>query len=234
MRVFVIKKRQGIIVLLGIIIVVLLILSLLINRTEEVFKDEVYYKGTKDENIVSFLCNIDWGNEHIPEMLRIFDQHSIKITFSITGRWAKENPDIVKSIYDSNHEIANHGYNHVDHNKLNYEDNYQAISKASEVLEEIIGQSPKYFGPPSGAFNEATVRSARDLGYTMIMWSVDTIDWREGSTKDVIIERVTKDINPSDIILMHPKEETVKALPEIIEFLFEKGYKIGTISDVLN
>lgn len=234
MKIFIIKKRQLIFILVSIILAAVLIFTLFKNPVEEVFKDEVYYKGTKDEKIVSFLCNIDWGNEYIPDMLEIFKENSIHITFSITGRWAKKNPDLVKEIYNHNHEIANHGYNHVEHDKLNYNDNYQAINKANSVLQEIIGESPRYFGPPSGAFNEATVRASKDLGYTLIMWSVDTIDWREDSNKDVIIERVINNINPSDIVLMHPTEETVNALPEIIQFLFKNGYKIGTISDVLN
>lgn len=234
MKIFFIKKRSLTLITLGVILIIFLIVTLLRNPALEVFKDEVYYKGTKDEKIVSFLCNVDWGNEYIPEMLEIFEENSVNITFSITGRWASENPDMVKEIYNHNHEIANHGYQHLDHDKLNYQENYDAISKANNILEDIIGHSPKYFGPPSGAFNEETVKAAKNLNYTVIMWSVDTIDWREDSTKEVIIDRVTNDINPSDIILMHPKEETVKALPEIIEYLFENDFKIGTIDSILN
>lgn len=67
----------------------------------------------------------------------------------------------------------------------------------------------------------------------VILWSVDTIDWRNDSTKELIIERVIKNIENSSIVLMHPTENTVKALPEIIKYLFENNYKIGTISDVI-
>lgn len=233
MKIFIIKKKL-LFLFLAIVISTILVWTLLINQTKEVFKEEVYYKGVKDEKIVALLCNIDWGNEYIPEILRILEENSINITFSITGRWAKENTELVKELYDYNHEIANHGYQHVDHDKLNYDENYQAISMANDIIKEIIGESPKYFGPPSGAYNEETVKAAKDLGYTVIMWSVDTIDWREDSSKELIIDRVTKDIKPSDIILMHPTENTVKALPEIIAYLFDNNYKIGTINDILN
>lgn len=234
MKVFVIKKRWLIFFLFGMMLMIALVFTLLRNPIKEVFKEDVHYKGVKDEMVVAFLCNVDWGNEYIPEMLKIFEDHSINITFSLTGRWANENTELVKEIERHNHEIANHGYQHVDHDKLNYQENYDAISKANDILEEILGKSPKYFGPPSGAFNEDTVKAAKDLDYSVIMWSVDTIDWREDSTKELIYDRVTKDINPSDIVLMHPTENTVKALPEIIDYLFDNGYKIGTINDILN
>ena len=234
MKIIFIKKKSLLFIILGIILTIILVFTLFKKPIEEVFKEEVYYKGTKEEKIVALLCNIDWGNEYIPDMLKILEENSINITFSVTGRWAKENPELVKELYQHNHEIANHGYEHVDHDKLNYNENYKAINKANDILKEIIGEEPKYFGPPSGAFNGDTVKAARDLDYTVIMWSVDTIDWREDSSKELIFDRVTKDINPSDIVLMHPTENTVKALPEIINYLFENDYKIGTINDILN
>ncbi len=65
------------------------------------------------------------------------------------------------------------------------------------------------------------------------MWSIDTIDWRNDSTKEKIIERVISKSHNSAIVLMHPKRETIKALPVIIETLKKEGYKIGRISDII-
>ena len=96
-----------------------------------------------------------------------------------------------------------------------------------------MGIEPIFFSPPSGAYNENTIKAAKDLNYDIIMWSIDTIDWREDSNKEKIIDRVISKIHNSAIVLMHPTEETVKALPEIILYLFNKGYKIGTINDIV-
>ncbi len=65
------------------------------------------------------------------------------------------------------------------------------------------------------------------------MWSIDTIDWREDSNKQKIIDRINSKIHNSAIILMHPTEETVKALPDIIKLLYNKGYKIGRVRDII-
>jgi peptidoglycan/xylan/chitin deacetylase (PgdA/CDA1 family) len=101
------------------------------------------------------------------------------------------------------------------------------------IIEEIIQDSPKYFAPPSGGFNEYTIQAAEDLGYQTILWSVDTIDWRDDSHRDLIVKRVVENIHNSAIVLMHPTAETNKALPIIIKTLYENGYRIGTISDVI-
>lgn len=234
MRLIIVNKRT----LLTILVVLLLsIIGLVIftvyNRAEETFNSDVYYQGNIDEKIVAFACNVDWGNEYIPNMLEIFKSNDIKITYFVTGKWAEKNKDLLERIYDYNHEIGNHGYNHIDYDKISYEKNKEEILKTHNIIKETLGIDSEYFAPPSGAYNDNTVRAAKDLGYELIMWSIDTIDWRKDSIKDVIVKRVTSKIHNSAIILMHPTEETVKALPEIIKYLYKNGYKIGTINDVI-
>lgn len=235
MRLFIISKRTLIFIFSILLILIAALTILLIYKGNvEVFKEEIYYKGLGEEKNVAFLCNVDWGNEHIQDMLDIFKENNVKISFFLTGRWADENPDMVKLIYENEHSIGNHGYNHIDYSKLSYEQNREEILKTHNSIKSIIGKDVHLFGPPSGAFNENTLKAAKDLNYKMIMWSVDTIDWRNDSTKDVIVNRVISKISGSDIVLMHPTAETVKALPEIINYLFQNGYKIGTIDDVIN
>ncbi|MGF7057112.1 polysaccharide deacetylase family protein [Brassicibacter mesophilus] len=237
MKIIYIRYKSLLIVVL-IVFVILLISSLLFlkmgNRSQETFfNDDVFYKGNVDDNIIAFTCNVDWGNEYIPTMLEIFKKNDIKITFFVTGRWADKNSELLKQIYDNGHEIGNHGYTHRDYDKLSYEQNKSEILRADQVISQTLKYKAKYFAPPSGAYNDSTVRAAKELGYNVIMWSIDTIDWRKDSTKDKIINRVITKPHNSAIVLMHPKEETIKALPTIIQSLTEKGYKIGCVSDIV-
>jgi len=64
------------------------------------------------------------------------------------------------------------------------------------------------------------------------MWSKDTIDWRDHD-KDLIIKRATTDVKGGDLILMHPTQETVKALPYILDFYKKAGLLPSTVSDVI-
>ncbi|NLX61757.1 MAG: polysaccharide deacetylase family protein [Tissierellia bacterium] len=227
------KKTLFIFVLILILILTAILFISYFNQTRETFNTDVYYKGNVEEKIVAFACNVDWGNEYIKPLLEIFKKSNIKITFFVTGRWAENNPDLLKAIYQEGHEIGNHGYNHINYDQLSYERNKEEILKADSAIENILGIKPSLFAPPAGAYNENTIKACKDLNYDIIMWSIDTIDWREDSTKEKIKNRVIENLHNSAIVLMHPTEETVKALPEIIANILDKGYKIGKISDVV-
>ncbi len=75
-------------------------------------------------------------------------------------------------------------------------------------------------------------RQVNTLGYEYILWSIDTIDW-EKPAPQVIVERVMKRVHNDAIILMHPTEPTVIALPEILAGLNEQGYKMLTIEELV-
>lgn len=234
MRILIVNKKTLYTLLVIIAIVVIVAIYMFFYyRVDETFNMDIYYKGNVDENIVAFACNVDWGNEYIEPMLKIFKEEDIKISYFVTGVWAESNPELLKTIYNHGHEIGNHGYKHIDYDKLDYNRNKEEILKAHNVIKNILEIEPIYFAPPSGAYNDNTIKAAKDLNYDIIMWSIDTIDWRQDSNKEKIIDRVISKIHNSAIVLMHPTEETVKALPEIILYLFNKGYKIGTINDIV-
>ena len=68
------------------------------------------------------------------------------------------------------------------------------------------------FAPPSGSFNKSTLDACKELGYSVIMWSKDTIDWRDKDA-NLIYTRATNNISGGDFILAHPTEYTLKSLP---------------------
>lgn len=191
------------------------------------------YQGNTDSNKVSFMINVYWGSEYIPSMLEALDDYNVKTTFFVGGMWVEKEPELFKQIYDNGHEIANHGYYHRDQDKLNYSDNYSEINDCHEIVKSQIGVSMNLFAPPSGAYNNATLMSANDLGYKTIMWTRDTIDWRDHDT-DIIYNRAIKNIKGGDLILMHPTQNTMEALPKILEYCKTHNIIATTVSDVLS
>lgn len=191
-------------------------------------------RGNENSKYIAFACNIDWGNEVLLDMLETLNKEKVKITFFVTGRWAKEFPDLMQQIVDSGHEIGSHGYQHLNYEILTLEQNEEQIKKADEILLKHTKEKITLFAPPSGSYNNNTLIASDKLGYKTILWTIDTIDWRVGSTKDVIIDRVLKKDNFNGaIVLMHPMPETAKALPVLIELMREKNLKVGRVSDIL-
>ena len=100
------------------------------------------------------------------------------------------------------------------------------------IVQANLGVEMDLFAPPSGAYNDTTVNVATQLGYKTIMWTHDTIDWRD-KDKNLIYNRAVKDAKGGDLVLMHPTEKTLVALPEIIATLQEKGLNVTTVSQTL-
>ena len=194
----------------------------------------VIRQGEADDPRIAFTCNVDWGEDVLPDVLEILEENDLKITFFISGKWANNNPWLLRTIYVQGHEIQNHGYAHRMCSGISEQEVREEIGKTEDAIKYYTGVKTNIFAPPSGDYDEKTVSICKDMDYTLSLWSVDTIDWREDSTAKVIQDRVLKrDLNGA-ILLMHPKEETVKALPAIIEEIGSRGLSIVPLSELIN
>ncbi|WP_113929937.1 polysaccharide deacetylase family protein [Bacillus sp. P14.5] len=190
------------------------------------------YRGNPEKPMASFIINVAWGNEYIPDMLATLKKHQVYATFFLEGRWVKENPELAKMIAESGHEIGNHSYSHPKMETLSPEKIREEISKTNEIIEATTGRRVNLFGPPSGGFNEEVVKIADEHKMKTILWSVDTIDWQKPSPS-VIVERVTTKLHNGALILMHPTSSTSSALPALITAIKKEELRIGTVSSLL-
>ncbi|MGE5397900.1 MAG: polysaccharide deacetylase family protein [Chitinophagales bacterium] len=191
-----------------------------------------YYQGCSDQKIIAFTFNVDWGEEYLPKVLEILKDENIKATFFITGRWAEKHPDLVKSIAQNGNEIGNHGLKHQHLKDLSQEQLVNEIKGGEQVLQGITGKRPRLFAPAFGEYNSVIGEVAASADCDIIMWSLDTIDWQNPDV-NTIISRVVPRIHNDAIILMHPTDPTVKALPEMIKQLKSEGYKFSTVSKII-
>lgn len=203
------------------------------ERTVPIYGGEgvsAIYHGNREKANVSFMINVYEGADIVDKMVETFDSYKVKATFFVGGCWADDNEEILKKIVNSGHEIANHGYFHKDHKKLSFEKNKEEISMNGVIVKALCGIDMNLFAPPSGSFSESTLVACSELGYKLIIWSKDTIDWRDKDT-NLIYSRATKNPSNGDLILMHPKQHTLSILPKIIEFYQGAGFNIVSVSN---
>lgn len=226
-------------IVLIIIIIIMLMFTRCSLRYKKVFNDNemkefIIQKGSNNEKVVSFACNVDWGNENIDEMLNLFDRYGVKITFFPTGRWAHEYPGIAKKMREHGHEIGNNGYYNKAYNTLSYEQAFGDIKSADRVIKDVTDYDVKLFSPPSGLYNNNVIKAAISLGYPgIVIPSIDTMDWKKNTSSGVIYKNIFDKLDRCDIILIHPTKSTVEALDDVIEELLEEQYKIVIISEML-
>ncbi|MDR3270805.1 MAG: polysaccharide deacetylase family protein [Peptococcaceae bacterium] len=193
-----------------------------------------------EEKVLAFTINVDWGEEYLPEIFQILKQAQAKATFFVTGRWAKNHPDLVRQMMAEGHEVENHGYRHPHPDNLSVADNKEEIKKTESILQGMLGYQTKYYAPPYGEDGPSGLRAADELGYKTILWTLDTVDWQT-TDPEVIIQRVVRPAmrhgaqpdKRGAIVLMHPKEQTVKALPEMVAQLRSEGFRLVTVAELI-
>lgn len=221
-------------------LVIMLILAVFCGLTLNVNSQQVFsnsdnaaiYNGNRNSNKVSLMINVYWGSEYISDILKVLSDYNVTTTFFVGGQWVEKEPELLKQIFDAGHEIGNHGYFHRDHDKLNYDQNREEISVCETMVFKNLGIKMNLFAPPSGAFNKTTLQVAAALGYKTIMWSKDTIDWRDKDS-NLVLSRATKNVKGGDLILMHPTNHTLQALPQILEYYKNNNLQAVTVSENL-
>jgi polysaccharide deacetylase family sporulation protein PdaB len=193
------------------------------------------YSAKTDQKIAALTFDISWGNKMAPKVLDILKQENLKATFFLSGPWSKDHEELVQRIKTEGHEIESHGQAHVDLNTLGREGAARNVGAAHAILEQMTGKAPTYIRPPNGAFDKNSVQGAKDMGYATVIWSVDSLDWKNPGV-ETIIRRSTKLIHPGAIILMHASDsckQTDQALPTVIQTLRQQGYQLVLLDPLI-
>ena len=181
--------------------------------------------------------------EYTPKILDILKKYHVNASFFIVGENGEANPDIVKREYNEGNEIGNHTFTHPNVAKVSESRTKMELNTTQRFVQEVTGHSTMIFRPPYVADAEPTtseeiepiIRAQRE-GYTMVGELIDPTDWERPSS-DVIVKRIMEQLPNGNVILLHDaggnRENTVKALPVIIETLRNKGYKFVTIHDLI-
>ncbi|WNR46694.1 polysaccharide deacetylase family protein [Paenibacillus roseipurpureus] len=190
------------------------------------------YKGNPKKPMASLMINVAWGNEYLPSMLESLRKENVHATFFFDGSWLKKNTEMAKRILSEGHEISNHAYSHKDMRTISRGKAVEEISKTEELLKQL-GVKNTLFAPPSGYFTQETIQVASEFKLQTVLWTFDTIDWKNpGASR--ILERLSTNIEPGMLILMHPTSSSRDALPGMIAMMKKKGLSLGTVSETLS
>jgi len=189
-------------------------------------------QGNPDKPMVSMMINVAWGDEYLLDMLDTLKRNNVRTTFFFDGSWLSKHLDIAKRIQDEGHELANHAYSHKNMSTLSRSAAIQEMQKTQDLLLQL-GVQNNLFAPPSGDFNQETVKQAAELNMRTILWTLDTIDWKNPG-KDQILAKIQSRVRAGTLILMHPTASSRDALEGMIRIIRNKGLTIGTVTEVLS
>jgi peptidoglycan/xylan/chitin deacetylase (PgdA/CDA1 family) len=197
-----------------------------------------------DLKVVALTFDDGPSPKYTPKVLDILKKEGVKATFFLVGKHVEKYPVLAKRIVEEGHEIGNHTYSHRDLVPATKRVVINEVKKAERVIENACGVRPLYFRPPRGIYSNAVRKLILDLDYTILLWSLSSLDW-SGASPKLILNRVKKYVRRGSIILFHDsgalikpeggsRENMVKALPEVIKYLKSEGYKLVTISELIS
>lgn len=208
----------------------LLALSLI---TTFVYAESVPTVNTLPEKGTVALTFDDGPNPvYTPQILAILKKYNIKATFFMVGANAKKYPDMVKAVYDAGMKVDSHTLTHPMLTKLSEAQLQKEIHEPQVIIYNIIGEKPVCLRYPFGASNERVRAAIRANGMNPVPMGFNSFDYnRPGSEK--IVSWITQNIHSQQVFLFHDgydkREQTVAALPAIIEAVKKKGLGFSTI-----
>ena len=196
-----------------------------VNNEQEVFaQDSVVTSLATESKEVAITIDTTFGEDVTYELLDVLDAHGAKATFAVMGLWAKENPELVKEIVASGHEVISHSMTHEKYDELGPELAVKDAQAAREMLLADFGVETNYIRLPYGNGNDETVAALEDAGFTVVKWSVDSRDW-SGKDAQTIAKNVTEKLEPGAIVLFQNNvDASVEALDLVLEALADRAY----------
>jgi peptidoglycan/xylan/chitin deacetylase (PgdA/CDA1 family) len=129
-----------------------------------------------------------------PRLLDILSRRDVRATFFLLGSRAQAEPSLVRQIAAAGHLIGNHSWSHLNLALASSAHIEEQLYRTTETLEQISGAPVLFFRPPYGARRPATLRIARRLGLSPVLWNAMTSDWKNPSA-DSIASRIINKIN---------------------------------------
>ncbi|MGI8314033.1 polysaccharide deacetylase family protein [Halobacillus mangrovi] len=179
---------------------------------------------------VALITIDDAPDNHGVEMAKTLKDLDAPAIFFVNGHFidTPEGAEELKKIHEMGFPIGNHTYSHSSLPDLSQEEQKEEIIGLNDRIEEIIGERPKFFRAPFGQNTEYSKQLAVEENMLLMNWTYG-YDWNQeymDATKLADIMVNTDLLGNGANLLMHDREWTAKALPDIVQGLKDKGYEL--------
>ena len=191
---------------------------------------------TTEEKVVALTFDDGPHPRNTPAILDLLAEYDAKATFFVIGKNMELYGAAAKRAAEEGHELGNHTYCHPSLSGMTRRALENEILENEEIIRRITGKRSTLFRPPEGYCTRDIRVAAAEIGFSVVLWDVDTRDWA-GLASEEIVDTVMKNTVPGSIILFHDYSgsncHTVAALKEILPRLDAAGFRFVTISELL-
>jgi peptidoglycan/xylan/chitin deacetylase (PgdA/CDA1 family) len=200
------------------------------------------WAGAADEKAVALTFDDGPSPVYTPQIMALFKRYQAQGTFFVMGRQVEQYPGLVEGLIKAGHEVGNHSFSHPRLTMTGQSSREQELERTSLDL-DLLGcpQSQRLFRPPYSAYDDRLKTYLAHTKRRLVLWSIDSGDW-QGLAAPAIIKNVLSRVRNGAIIIFHDNDEsaradrhpTVEALRIILPALKTAGYRLVTVSQLLN
>ncbi|MGL5315731.1 MAG: polysaccharide deacetylase family protein [Peptostreptococcaceae bacterium] len=191
------------------------------------------YKVDTDDKKISLSFDVAWGADNIDDILDVLDKYDVKATFFLVGSWVDDNKELVEKIYKKGHELGNHSNTHANTSNLSDESIIEEIETTTTKIYDVTGEKTTLYRPPFGDIDSRAMDICKALGYQVVKWDIDSLDWKEiGPTH--VTDRVIRNAQPGSIVLFHANVQNIELyLDDILSKLQKENYRVVPVSELI-
>ena len=188
------------------------------------------------EKVLYLTFDAGYENGNVEKTLDVLKEEGVKGAFFVLGNLIEKNNDLIVRMFDEGHLVCNHTYSHKNMVGKSKSDIASELENLEETCFEKTGRKlTKFYRPPEGKFDEASMRYVDELGYKTVFWSFAYADWDNNKqmTPESAKKKILDNIHNGEIMLLHPTSSTnAQILGEIIQELKQQGYRFGTLDEL--
>lgn len=208
------------------------------NEYDEIVKkNDAYYIGPAEEDVVYLTFDCGYENGNLPLILDTLRDAKVPALFFLTGHFMETEPELVLRMVNEGHLVGNHTYDHPNLTTVSKERFMDEMARAEAKFTEITGLSmAKYLRPPEGRFNQEMLDWAAEAGYYTILWSLTYVDWYVDKQKggEHAHAQVIDRLHPGAIILLHStSSDNAHGMKAIIDSIHALEYEFKSLDELV-
>ena len=192
------------------------------------------YRVRTDEKKVGLSFEAAWGCQGLEEILTVLAEKKAGATFFVTGEWMETYPEQAASLLEAGMELGNGGPGLEEMEGLSLEECQRGLRETEERAESLGAGELRLFRPPLGGFDGNLLKTAAAMGYTTVLWSADTIDWKNYGAEAIFQAAGGGRMESGSILRFRVGSKyTPQGLEMILDRMEEEGYAAVSVSGLL-
>jgi len=189
-----------------------------------------YYHSDIDPNKPMIALTFDDGPSiYTKDILKVLKKNNARATFFIVGERVDSYSGEIEQSIEQGCEIGSHSYSHANLGTSNQATIDSQLNKTEKKVKKVLGSGTPVMRPPYGSIGN---KLKKTVGKPMILWSVDTLDWKTRNAKSTQ-KAIMETVKDGDIVLMHDLYQATRdAVKKVIPQLIKKGYQLVTVSEM--